>query len=116
MLARDFAPLLVAGCEKMKMTLEPRHNLEFEDAARVRDEIKKIKEQTDALLRWGPLAGALLFAFSDMLIGINRFTRPLPGAAFAIILTYWTAQALFATTALRANAAAPRLDWASRSP
>jgi alkenylglycerophosphocholine/alkenylglycerophosphoethanolamine hydrolase len=75
-----------------------------------------LDEQTDALLRWGPLAGALLFAFSDMLIGINRFTRPLPGAAFAIILTYWTAQALFATTALRANAAAPRLDRASRSP
>lgn len=52
------------------------------------------------LLRWGPLAGALLFAFSDTLIGIHRFAQPLPGAAFAIILTYWAAQALFAATAI----------------
>lgn len=55
----------------------------------------------DALLRWGPLAGAVLFGFSDMLIGIHRFHQPLPGAAFAIILTYWAAQALFAATAIR---------------
>ena len=52
------------------------------------------------LLRWGPLAGALLFGFSDTLIGIHRFAQPLPGAAFAIILTYWSAQALFAATAI----------------
>jgi alkenylglycerophosphocholine hydrolase len=52
------------------------------------------------LLRWGPLAGALLFGFSDTLIGIHRFAQPLPGAAFAIILTYWAAQALFAATAI----------------
>lgn len=53
------------------------------------------------LLRWGPLAGALLFGFSDTLIGIHRFAQPLPGAAFSIILTYWAAQALFAATAIR---------------
>ncbi|MCF8150713.1 MAG: lysoplasmalogenase [Burkholderiaceae bacterium] len=53
------------------------------------------------LLRWGPLAGAVLFAFSDFLIGIHRFAHPLPGAAFAIILTYWAGQALFAATAIR---------------
>ena len=52
------------------------------------------------LLRWGPLAGALLFGFSDTLIGIHRFAQPLPGAAFAIILTYWAGQALFAATAI----------------
>lgn len=53
------------------------------------------------LLRWGPLAGALLFGFSDTLIGIHRFAQPLPGAAFPIILTYWAGQALFAATAIK---------------
>jgi alkenylglycerophosphocholine/alkenylglycerophosphoethanolamine hydrolase len=53
------------------------------------------------LLRWGPLAGALLFGFSDTLIGIHRFVQPLPGAAFPIILTYWAGQALFAATAIK---------------
>ena len=52
------------------------------------------------LSRWGPLAGALLFGFSDTLIGIHRFAQPLPGAAFTIILTYWAAQALFAASAI----------------
>jgi len=60
--------------------------------------------QDDTLIRWGPLAGAILFGFSDMLIGIHRFHQPLPGAAFAIILTYWAAQALFAATAIRRKA------------
>jgi uncharacterized membrane protein YhhN len=58
----------------------------------------------DLLLRWGPLAGAILFGFSDMLIGIHRFAHPLPGAAFAIILTYWAGQTLFAASAIRAGA------------
>ncbi|MCK9381931.1 MAG: lysoplasmalogenase [Sulfuritalea sp.] len=57
--------------------------------------------QGDALIRWGPLAGALLFGFSDTLIGIHRFAQPLPGAAFSIILTYWAGQALFAASAIR---------------
>ncbi len=56
--------------------------------------------QGTLLLRWGPLAGALLFGLSDTLIGIHRFAQPLPGAAFAIILTYWAGQALFAATAI----------------
>ncbi|MCM2289432.1 MAG: lysoplasmalogenase [Sulfuritalea sp.] len=60
--------------------------------------------QADALMRWGPLAGAILFGFSDFLIGIHRFHQPLPGAAFAIILTYWAGQALFAATAIRRKA------------
>jgi uncharacterized membrane protein YhhN len=59
-----------------------------------------LEPRENVLLRWGPLAGALLFAFSDTLIGIHRFAQPLPGAAFAIILTYWAAQALFAATAI----------------
>jgi alkenylglycerophosphocholine/alkenylglycerophosphoethanolamine hydrolase len=66
----------------------------------------------DALLRWGPLAGAVLFGFSDTLIGIHRFHQPLPGAAFAIILSYWAAQALFAAAAIRAGAPLDRNDTA----
>ena len=60
-----------------------------------------LEPEENLLLRWGPLAGALLFGFSDTLIGIHRFTQPLPGAAFAIILTYWAGQALFAETAIK---------------
>ena len=59
-----------------------------------------LQPRDNLLLRWGPLAGALLFGFSDTLIGIHRFAQPLPGAAFAIILTYWAGQALFAATAI----------------
>ena len=57
--------------------------------------------QHGAVMHWGPLAGAILFGFSDFLIGIHRFYQPLPGAAFAIILSYWAGQALFAATAIR---------------
>ncbi|MFA4970522.1 MAG: lysoplasmalogenase [Sulfuritalea sp.] len=60
-----------------------------------------LEAQDDALIRWGPLAGAILFGFSDMLIGIHRFAQPLSGAAFPIILTYWAGQTLFAATAIR---------------
>lgn len=57
--------------------------------------------EADFLARWGLLAGALLFGLSDFLIGIHRFHLPLPGAAFTIIVTYWMAQALLATAAIR---------------
>lgn len=63
-----------------------------------------LEARDDALVRWGPLAGALLFGFSDFLIGIHRFHQPLPGAAFSIILTYWAGQTLFAATAIRRKA------------
>lgn len=63
-----------------------------------------LEPQDDALIRWGPLAGAILFGFSDMLIGIHRFAQPLSGAAFAIILSYWAGQTLFAATAIRRKA------------
>ena len=41
-----------------------------------------------------PLLGALFFALSDSLIGINRFSIAFDGARYAIILTYWLAQFL----------------------
>ncbi len=53
---------------------------------------------THGFMRWCPLAGALLFGFSDTLIGLNKFATPLPGAAFPIILSYWTGQFLIATS------------------
>ncbi|TRZ93599.1 MAG: lysoplasmalogenase [Rhodocyclaceae bacterium] len=65
-----------------------------------------LEPQDDVLIRWGPLAGALLFGFSDMLIGIHKFAQPLPGAAFSIILTYWAGQTLFAATAIKRQAQA----------
>lgn len=42
------------------------------------------------------LAGALLFLFSDLLIGINKFAQPLHLAGFGIMLTYITGQWLIA--------------------
>lgn len=49
--------------------------------------------------RWAALGGALLFGFSDTLIGLNRFVTPLPGAEYPIILLYWGGQWLIAWAA-----------------
>jgi uncharacterized membrane protein YhhN len=38
------------------------------------------------------LLGALLFACSDSLIGLDRFHAPILGARYAIILLYWAGQ------------------------
>lgn len=59
-----------------------------------------LEPQATPLLRWAPLAGAALFGLSDTLIGINRFAQPLPGSAYAIILTYWMAQMLLAVSVI----------------
>lgn len=50
------------------------------------------------IARWLPLAGAVLFALSDTLIGINKFVQPLPGIGPVIILTYWAGQVLIAAS------------------
>jgi uncharacterized membrane protein YhhN len=42
------------------------------------------------------LGGALIFAVSDVLIGLTRFSAPLPGAAYAILVLYWLGQLLIA--------------------
>ena len=38
------------------------------------------------------LAGAVLFALSDMLLALNRFNAPIEGARYVIILLYWLGQ------------------------
>lgn len=45
--------------------------------------------------------GAALFAFSDSLIAINRFGPEIPGARWYIITTYFVAQFLIASGAIR---------------
>ena len=54
----------------------------------------------DWLVRWLPVTGALLFAFSDTLIGINKFVTPLSGVHYPIILAYWAGQFLIAASAI----------------
>lgn len=69
----------------------------------------------DTAGRWA-LAGALAFGLSDSLLALHRFHAPLPGAAAAIMLTYWAGQlgiALSAATsrpAARSRAAAAAAD------
>jgi alkenylglycerophosphocholine hydrolase len=41
---------------------------------------------------WAALAGAILFALSDSLIGLHRFHRPIPAANVPIMLLYWAGQ------------------------
>jgi len=41
---------------------------------------------------WLAAAGAVLFVFSDSLIGINRFVVPFDSASYLIILSYWLGQ------------------------
>ncbi|MFZ5439554.1 MAG: lysoplasmalogenase [Myxococcota bacterium] len=48
------------------------------------------------LQTWLGLVGAVLFAFSDAMIAVNRFVAPFTGARPLILVTYWGAQALIA--------------------
>jgi uncharacterized membrane protein YhhN len=50
---------------------------------------------------WAGLVGAVLFACGDTLIALDRFHAPIPGVRYPIILTYWAALALLASTVLR---------------
>lgn len=50
--------------------------------------------------RWAPLAAALTFAASDSLIAINRFVEPFDGARYAILVSYWMAQAGIASVTI----------------
>ncbi|MGE0641666.1 MAG: lysoplasmalogenase [Thermoanaerobaculia bacterium] len=49
------------------------------------------------------LAGAILFAASDSLIGVHRFLRPLPWADVPIMLLYWAGQSGIACSAVAAG-------------
>lgn len=59
----------------------------------------------DFVAQWAFVAGAVLFAVSDFLIGLNRFMQPIAGTAVPIILSYWAAQALIAIGAIRLDRA-----------
>lgn len=61
----------------------------------------------DTLARWGFMTGAVLFAVSDFLIGMNRFLQPLAGSVVPIILSYWAGQTLIAATAIRCDRLLP---------
>ena len=45
------------------------------------------------------LIGAVLFAFGDTLIAIDRFYQPISGARYPIIISYWFAQLFIISTA-----------------
>ncbi|MAW08088.1 MAG: hypothetical protein CME61_07385 [Halobacteriovoraceae bacterium] len=45
------------------------------------------------------LVGAVMFAFGDTLIAIDRFFQPIEGARYPIIVSYWLAQFCIITTA-----------------
>ena len=49
---------------------------------------------------WLAPLGALLFAFSDTLIGINKFVVPLANVSYAIIISYWAGQWLIGAAAV----------------
>lgn len=54
---------------------------------------------------WAALVGAVLFAFSDTLIALDRFHAPIDGVRVPIIATYWLGQLLLAASTTSANAA-----------
>ncbi|ADO69247.1 YhhN-like family protein [Stigmatella aurantiaca DW4/3-1] len=57
--------------------------------------------------QWTALAGALMFTASDGLLALKLFVRPLPGAGYAIMLLYWSAQLCIAVSARERPAPSP---------
>lgn len=55
----------------------------------------------------GVAVGACFFMLSDALLAVNKFAFPLPMAQFLVLSTYYTAQLLIATGALRVPMAGP---------
>ena len=53
--------------------------------------------------RRAALAGAILFAVSDLLIGLDRFRAPIPHAQVAILTLYWAGQIGIALSVLLAG-------------
>lgn len=49
-------------------------------------------DSTSTRLEWAALVGAILFAFSDTLIGAFAFRAPLPALNYPILLLYWIGQ------------------------
>ena len=51
--------------------------------------------------QWAALAGALMFAASDLLLSIRLFVRPVPAGGYAVMLLYWAGQLCIALSARR---------------
>lgn len=51
--------------------------------------------------QWAALAGALMFAASDLLLAIRLFVQPVPGSGYAVMLLYWAGQLCIALSARR---------------
>lgn len=57
-----------------------------------------------ALARWLAVAGLLLFAASDLALGMDRFlARPVAGGAMLVMVLYWAGQAGIAASVLAAG-------------
>lgn len=68
------------------------------------------KNRNNALLA---AVGALLFVFSDSLIGINRFVAPFDSAGYWIIVSYWLGQWAISASALHISAQNPQQTCAT---
>jgi uncharacterized membrane protein YhhN len=58
--------------------------------------------RTPALAAAVGLAGAVAFGASDTLIAFDRFSAPVPGAAWPIMILYWLGQCGIAASAVAA--------------
>lgn len=55
----------------------------------------------DPRAQWAALAGALMFAASDLLLAIRLFVQPVPAGGYAVMLLYWGGQLCIALSARR---------------
>jgi len=58
-------------------------------------------------LDWFVVVGAVIFAFSDTLIALDRFHSSIEGVRTPIILTYWIGQSLISASTLSRSISAP---------
>jgi uncharacterized membrane protein YhhN len=59
----------------------------------------RVGGRTPAHAAWIGLAGALAFGASDTILAVNRFSGPVPGAGWPIMILYWLGQAGIAASA-----------------
>ena len=64
----------------------------------------------DSKRYWWYVAAAFLFLVSDSIIALNRFAVRIPDSAAYIMSTYYTAQLIFAITAIRDKSAKVKMS------